>query len=64
MEQKVVGVIVEQVKKDMVLVKEVHTGKEIFVMDKEAAAYQRGNLLTVDLATKKIVDEAENYPFV
>ena len=44
--------------------KEVENDRQIVVEDVAATAYQSGDLLTLDLATKQFVDAGENYPFI
>ncbi|PJO03033.1 hypothetical protein CS915_014810, partial [Enterococcus faecium] len=59
-----IGVVVEKSRDNLVFVTEIQTGRAFVVTDKEAKAYQPGDLLTLDLTTKKFVDAAENYPFI
>lgn len=59
-----IGVVVEKSRDNLVFVTEVESERTFVVTDKEAKAYQPGDLLTLDLTTKKFVDAAENYPFI
>ncbi|MFB8449818.1 hypothetical protein ACFC3Z_12120 [Enterococcus thailandicus] len=64
MRLNIVGVVVEKTRDNLVFVKEVENDRQIVVEDVAAAAYQSGDLLTLDLATKQFVDAGENYPFI
>lgn len=64
MTQATIGVVVEKSRDNLVFVTEVESERTFVVTDKEAKAYQPGDLLTLDLTTKKFVDAAENYPFI
>lgn len=64
MTQTTIGVVVEKSRDNLVFVTEVESERTFVVTDKAAKAYQPGDLLTLDLTTKKFVDAAEDYPFV
>ncbi|MEQ6207358.1 hypothetical protein [Enterococcus mundtii] len=64
MGELITAVIVEKSRDNLVFVKEVESERTFIVTDKEAKAYRPGDLLTLDLTTKKFVNTAENYPFI
>lgn len=64
MTQTTIGVVVEKSRDNLVFVTEIQTGRGFVVTDKNAQAYQSGDILTLNLTTTMFVDAAEDYPFI
>jgi len=64
MTQTTIGVVVEKSRDNLVFVTEIQTGRGFVVTDKNAQAYQSGDILTLNLTTKMFVDAADDYPFI